>query len=54
MKDYIVVFMFKGLWFHERTRVYGVNDRSQAIQIVKDHYGSGNIKIISARMIKEC
>ncbi|SFD10166.1 hypothetical protein [Ruminococcus albus] len=53
MKDYIVVFMFKGLYFYERTRVYGVNDRRQAIQIVKDHYGSGNIKILSAKIWKE-
>lgn len=44
--------MFKGLPFHERTRVYDVNNRSEAIQVVKDHYGSGAVKIISAKAIK--
>lgn len=52
MKVYIVVFMFKGLPFHERTRVYDVNNRSEAIQVVNDHYGSGVVKIISAKAIK--
>ena len=52
MKDYMVVFMFKGLDFHERTRVYGVNSREEAIQVVKNHYGSAAITIISARVIK--
>ncbi|MBR6102668.1 MAG: hypothetical protein IKP95_09580 [Ruminococcus sp.] len=52
MRDYIVVFMFNGLPFHERTRVYGVNNRSEAIQVVKDHYGSRAVKIISAKAIK--
>lgn len=52
MKVYIVVFMFKGLPFHERTRVYDVNNRSEAIQAVKDHYGSGAVKIINAKAVK--
>lgn len=52
MKDYLVVFMFKDLDFYERTRVYGVNNRNEAIQVVKDHYGSRAVKIISAKAIK--
>ncbi|MCU6704358.1 hypothetical protein OCV57_00245 [Hominimerdicola aceti] len=52
MKDYMVEFMFKGLPFHERTRVYNVNNRSEAIQAVKNHYGSRAVKIISAKTIK--
>ena len=52
MKVYMVVFMFKGLPFHERIRVYDVNNRNEAIQVVKDHYGSGAVKIISAKAIK--
>lgn len=52
MKDYMVVFMLKGLPFHERTRVYNVNNRGEAIQAVKNHYGSRAVKIISAKAIK--
>lgn len=52
MKDYIVKFMFKGLCFYEYTKVYGVNNRNEAIQVVKDHYGSRAVKIISAKTIK--
>lgn len=52
MKDYIVEFMFTGLFFHEITRVYGVDNRKEAIQVVKDHYGSRAVKIISAKAIK--
>lgn len=52
MKNYIVVFMFRDLPFHERTRVYGVDNRQQAIQRVKDHYGTRAVKIISAKTIK--
>ena len=52
MKDYIVEFMFTGLCFNERTRVYGVNNRSDAIKVVKEHYGSKAVKIISAKAIK--
>ncbi len=52
MKDYMVKFMFKGLPFHERIRVYNMNNRSEAIQAVKNHYGSRVVKIISAKAIK--
>ncbi len=52
MKDYMVEFMFKGLPFHERIRVYNINNRSEAIQAVKNHYGSRVVKIISAKAIK--
>lgn len=51
MKDYIVKFVFMGLCFNERARVYGVNSRREAIQAVKDQFG-GSVKIIGAREIK--
>ncbi len=52
MNDYLVVFKFKGLVFDERMRVYGVKNRNEAIQAVKNHYGSRAVKIISAKAIK--
>lgn len=49
MREYIVVFMKKGLPFHERNRVYAEN-RGKAIQTVREHYGKGAITIVSARL----
>lgn len=49
MREYIVVFMKKGLPFHERNRVYAEN-RSKAIQTVREHYGKGAITVVSARL----
>ena len=49
-KEYIVVFTKKGLPFHERNRVYAEN-RSKAIQTLKEHYGRGAVNIISARLL---
>lgn len=47
MKEYMVVFMKKGLPFHERNRVYA-ESRAKAIQTVREHYGRGAMTIISA------
>lgn len=50
MREYIVVFTKKGLPFFEHIRVYAEN-RSKAIQTVRNHYGRGVVTIISARLI---
>lgn len=50
MKNYRVIFKWTGSIFEETTIVYSVNNRQQAIQAVKDHYGT-KAKIISARAI---
>lgn len=52
MREYIVVFMKKGLPFHERNRVYAEN-RAKAIQTLKEHYGKGAVTIISARLAEK-
>lgn len=52
MREYIVVFMKKGLPFHERNRVYAEN-RTKAIQTLKEHYGKGAVTIISARFAEK-
>lgn len=53
MKNYIVVYMFKGLPFHERIRVYDVNNCSEAVQrdevwlMDKNEFGESSMKHIS-------
>jgi hypothetical protein len=47
MREYMVIFMRKGLPFHEYNRVYAVS-RSKAIQTVREHYGKGAITIVRA------
>lgn len=49
MREYMVVFMKKGLLFHERNRVYAEN-RSKAIQTVREHYGRGTVTIVSVKL----
>lgn len=49
MKEYIVVFMKKGLPFHERNRVYA-ESRNEAIKTVREHYGKGTVTIVSAKL----
>lgn len=49
MREYMVVFMKKGLPFHERNRVYAAN-RSKAIQTVREHYGRGAVTIVSVKL----
>lgn len=51
MKNYQV--KFKGFSaFTDTVIVYDVASRQEAIQAVKEHYGS-SVKIISAKMIKD-
>lgn len=51
MKNYQV--KFKGFSaFTDTVIVYDVASRQEAIQVVKEHYGS-SVKIISAKMIKD-
>lgn len=52
MREYIVVFHFKGLPFHERNRVYAEN-RSEAIKTLKEHYGRGAVIIVSACLAED-
>ncbi|MBR0542484.1 MAG: hypothetical protein IJK26_09845 [Clostridia bacterium] len=52
MKEYIVVFMKKGLPFHDRNRVYA-ESRDKAIQTVREHYGRGAITIVSAKLAEK-
>ena len=44
-KAYMVEYMKKGLFFHEHQIVFADN-RKQAIQIMKNQFGSANIKIL--------
>lgn len=47
MREYIVVFKKKGLPFQERNRVCAEN-RSKAIQTIREHYGKEAVEIIRA------